>query len=475
MPARWQYCASRPSIHEAKMPSISTFLILAGTAKAATPLYSTYEFNPLQHLSGVAPYFEPADPPRDPNPPEGCTVTRAAYLVRHAAINANDFDSEEYIDPFLEKLGNKSVDWSKSPALSFLSDWIPPTIVEEEQLTRTGKLEAAQLGLTVSYRYPGLRLPERVWASTAERTVKSAQSFIRGLEVEDDTINLVEIYEGEEDGANSLTTYESCPKYKSSTGSDQEAEYLDKYTAPIIARFNANASSFNFTSDDIFAMQSICGYETVIRGSSPFCSTEIFSPDEWLSFEYANDIFYHYNTGYGNDNSGVIGFPWLNASLGLLAADQADQDIYVSFTHRELPPTVLVAMGLFNNSQFSGANNVNATMPLDQINYNRAWVSSYILPFLTNIAIERMNCSGPEFQDSDDSTYYRVMVNASPQTLPGCSDGPLESCSESGLQDYLSERAAMFGGFTERCNATYSNSTDTVSFYTNSNNGTSVG
>lgn len=471
------------------MQYLGTVAALAGSTVAATTLYSSFEFDPLHHLSGIAPYFEPADPPRDPNPPEGCTVTRAAYLVRHAAINANDFDSEEYIDPFLEKLGNKSVDWSKVPALSFLDDYIPPAIAEEEQLTRTGKLEAAQLGLTVSYRYPNLRLPERVWASTAERTVKSAQGFIRGLEIEDDTMNLVEIYEGEEDGADSLTTYESCPKYKSSTGSKQEAvslatilmaqfslsqAYLDKYTAPIIARFNANASSFNFTSDDIFAMQSICGYETVIRGSSPFCSTEIFSPDEWLSFEYANDLFYHYNTGYGNPTSGVIGFPWLNASLSLLTADQAEQDLYVSFTHRELPPTVLVAMGLFNNSQFSGANNINATMPTDQINYNRAWISSYIIPFLTNIGIERMNCSGPGVQNSSDSTYYRVLVNASPQTLPGCTDGPLESCSESGLQEYLSERAAMFGGFTERCNATYSNSTDTVSFYTNSNNGTSV-
>lgn len=197
-------------------------LIFVHTASAAQQLYSSYEFDPLNHLSGISPYFEPSDPPRSPNPPDGCTVTRAAYLVRHAAINANDFDSEEYIDPFIEKLGNKTVDWSKIPALAFLNDWIPPKIVEEEQLTRTGKLEAAQLGLTVSYRYPNLRLPERVWASTAERTVKSAQGFIRGLEIEDDTINLVEVYEGEEAGADSLTPYSSCPAYKKSAGADQE-------------------------------------------------------------------------------------------------------------------------------------------------------------------------------------------------------------------------------------------------------------
>lgn len=220
-------------------------------------------------------------------------------------------------------------------------------------------------------------------------------------------------------------------------------------------------------------MQALCGYETVIRGSSSFCSLDLFSPDEWLGFEYANDIFYHYNTGYGNPTSGVIGFPWLNASINLLTADQAEQDLYISFTHRELPPTVLVAMGLFNNSQFSGADTVNATMPTNQINYNRAWVSSYILPFLTNIGIERMNCSTRG--NSDASIYYRVLVNGSPQSLPGCTDGPLESCSASGLQDFLDDRAALFGGYSEKCNVTYSNSTDVLTIYTGSDNGTTVG
>lgn len=64
-------------------------LNLSLTAIAGSPsLYDTYNFNPLEHLAGIAPYFEPNDPPRNPSPPEGCSVTKAAYLVRHAAINA---------------------------------------------------------------------------------------------------------------------------------------------------------------------------------------------------------------------------------------------------------------------------------------------------------------------------------------------------------------------------------------------------
>lgn len=451
-----------------------------------TPLYSSYSFNPLEHLAGIAPYFEPADPPRDPNPPQGCSVTRVAYLVRHAAINGNDFDYEEYIEPFLNKLGNSTVDWSKIPELAFLGKWEPPSHDELELLTRTGKFEAAQLGLSISYRYPKLRLPQRVWTSSPERTVQSARGLVRGLEMDDNTINVVEVEESKKAGANSLTPYQSCKGYSSAAGSDQQEKYVKAYTAPVVDRLHALASDFNFTDHDVTAMQQMCGYETVIRGSSPFCSTELFSPDEWLQFEYGQDIQYHYSTGYGSPYSGAIGFPWVNTTMDLLSSDSAAQDMYISFTHRELPPTVLVALGLFNNSQFSGGNDINATMPLDEINYNRAWVSSRILPFLTNVAIERMNCTAnyaiTEAQNknstgsksSDEATYYRVLLNHSPQVLPGCADGPGQSCSAEGLPKFLKQREDMFGGFDTICGNPAGNSTDGLTFYTNANNGTTV-
>ncbi|ETI24625.1 hypothetical protein G647_03994 [Cladophialophora carrionii CBS 160.54] len=463
---------------------LSATLLPSLACGLSSQLYDTYSFNPLQHLAGIAPYFEPNDPPRDPNPPDGCTVTKAAYLVRHAAINANDFDYETYIEPFLSKLENHTnIDWGDLPSLAFLQTWIPPSFAEQERLTRVGKLEAAQLGVEVSFRYPNFRAPRKVWASTAERTVVSAESFIRGYEASDNNITLVEIYESEEGGANTLTPYDSCPAYSSSAGSEQSQQYLSRWSRPYVTRLNHVFSSFNFTAYDIVGMMELCGYETVIRGSSPFCSLDLFPPDAWLSFEYTNDIMYFYNTGYGQPVSGSIALPWVNATMGLLQSDDdgpSSQDIYVSFTHREFPPTVLVAMGLFNNSDFIGGN-PNASMPLDRINYNRAWVSSYILPFLTNIAIERMNCSARSNTYGDliggDSTYYRVLVNDAPQTLPGCSDGPDESCSSSGLTDWLVERAAVFAGYSAACNTSseYKNSTDQVTFYQNSDNGSFVG
>ena len=113
---------------------------------------------------------------------------------------------------------------------------------------------------------------------------------------------------------------------------------------------------------------------------------------------------------------------------------------------------MLVALGLFNNSAFSGANDVNATMPHTEINPYRAWVSSKILPFLTNIAVEKMECDSYGYQDNATTTgeYYRVLVNQSPQLLPGCVDGPGFSCSRSGFGKLVKERGEKLGGFSAK-------------------------
>jgi len=421
-----------------------------------------HNFDPLHHLAGISPYFE--TPLLDSKAPQGCNVTRASMLVRHAAIYANDFDFEEYIEPFVEKLGNTSVDWRSAGPLAFLSKWQSPITEEElEDLTTIGKLESYKLGVDVRLRYPSLRDPSKVWTSTAERTELSAESFINGLVMHSNKTERVDVREDAARGADSLTPYKGCPKYSSSYGSNQSQEYQDIYTNPIVARLHDLAPGFNFTSDDVVGMQQLCGYETVIRGDSQFCSLDLFSQNDWLSFEYMEDVRYFYNTGYANQISGVLGFPWVNATAAALWKENSTtgQDLYVSFTHRELPPTVIVALGLYNNSAFSRADNINATMPLTRPNHGRVWKSSEILPFLTNIAIESMSCDSYGY---DAGQYFRVLVNQDPQPLE-CADGPGESCSLNAFQSFVKSRGEMFGGYTEKCSPKYQNSTDVLTIY----------
>lgn len=424
------------------------------TLATGASLYSTYSFDPLHHLSGIAPYFESQDTDISPDLPQGCSVSKSAYLVRHAAIYANDFDFEEYIEPFIEKLQNKTnIKWASIPQLSFLRDWSPPiSDAEVSLLTRVGRLEATQLGVDLNFRYPNLTVPKTIWTSSAERTNQSAHSLARGLEAEENSIHVKEIKEAKDSGADSLTPYKGCPKYSSSAGSKEAKKFVDIYTKPLMARFNDVAMEFNFTSNDILAMHQLCGYETVIRGSSPFCDLKLLTADDWLGWEYSEDIRYHYNVGYGNEAAGYVGLPWLSATADALEQkgnNSSSESILVSFTHRELPPMVLVAMGLFNNSEVSGAGHINETMPLDRVQHRRAWKTSNILPFLSNIAIEKLNCSSA--YGYDDGEYYRVLVNSAVQGLPGCVDGPGFSCSSDGFVRYIEQRQNIFSDFSKGC------------------------
>jgi acid phosphatase len=114
---------NKPFAIYSSFPLFSIALLAANTISLSR---DSYHFNPLEHLSGVAPLFDAFDPLPKPSPPQGWNITRTAYLIRHAAVYANDFDYETYISPFVQKLSNTTVDSSHIPALSFLSTWTDP-------------------------------------------------------------------------------------------------------------------------------------------------------------------------------------------------------------------------------------------------------------------------------------------------------------------------------------------------------------
>ncbi|TFK49041.1 phosphoglycerate mutase-like protein [Heliocybe sulcata] len=435
-----------------------------------------YEFNVLEHLAGIAPYFDAPGVQLDPDVPSGCSVAKATYLVRHSNIYANDYDYETYLSPFLEKLANfsdKSL-FTQTSDLGFLANYTSPITNETEQVekvTPSGIQAAHAFGGVIAKMYPdlissnGTGGPFTVWAASADRTVESAQAFIEGA-FSNNSAQLAVVSEGEEESADSLTPHESCPNFHSSAGSEQQGAWLERYTAPIITRFNDAIPGFNFTIDDIFGMQELCGYDTVIRNRTEFCN--LFSAQEWLDFEYANDLMYFYSIGYGNPIGPQLGMPWLRASFDILQSNSTsstfNQSLYVSFSHREEPPLVLTALGLFNNSEYYQSLDVNSTMPTDEINYARVWKTSEILPFLGHVGLERLECSG----NQGNGTYVRALVNSAPIPIPNCQDGPGSSCAIDAFGQYMSERAALYGDFVGACgiNDTLTNRTDLLGIYT---------
>ncbi|KDQ62133.1 hypothetical protein JAAARDRAFT_189502 [Jaapia argillacea MUCL 33604] len=432
-----------------------------------------YHFNVLEHLTGIGPYFDAPGVQLNPSPPSQCVVSKATYLVRHSNIYANAFDYKTFLGPFLQKLGNvtdKSI-FSKSSNLTFLANYTSPvtnTTEQIEKMTPSGGQAAKAFGGVIRNLYPNLLQPTnngsfRVWSASASRDMDTTRAFIEGLS---NGAQLVEVYEGENDSADSLTPHESCPNFDSSLGSVQSGAWQKKYTAPIIDRFHLDVPGFNFTASDIVAMQELCGYDTVINNHSDFCN--LFSPQEWLEFEYANDLMYFYSIGYGNPIAPQLGLPWVRSSLDILeSANQIsstfNQSLYISFTHREEPPLILTALGLFNNSGYYPTVDVNTTMPSTEINYSREWKTSQILPFLGHVGIERLDCVNrtSRLQES----FVRVLVNSAPIPIPGCQDGPGESCGLAAFGDYIGERIKLYGDFIGACgiNGTVANRTDLLS------------
>lgn len=128
-----------------------------------------------------------------------------------------------------------------------------------------------------------------------------------------------------ERGADTLTPGDTCPKYIEDpakghdNGVNMLALFQDVYIPAIAERLinDENNSALGYlTNLEVYGMQEMCGFETLSRGSSPWC--DIFTHDDWENFEYARDLIHYYRAGPGNPYAGAMGWLWLNATTGLL-------------------------------------------------------------------------------------------------------------------------------------------------------------
>jgi acid phosphatase len=85
--------------------------------------------------------------------------------------------------------------------------------------------------------------------------------------------------------------------------------------APIHERL-FQQTGMRFQDHEIYAMQEMCGFETIVRGRSDWCN--VFTQDEFLSFEYARDVLHYYRAGPGQKYAASMGWLWLNATTNLL-------------------------------------------------------------------------------------------------------------------------------------------------------------
>lgn len=234
--------------------------------------------------------------------------------------------------------------------LAFANDWefFSDVPVEQfENLVSTGPyagtLEAFASGVKLRTRYKHL-LDEAIgagtvsfWSSDSKRVMDTARYFgvgFFGIRWEDQaTLHIIP--ESPDQGADTLTPGRTCSNYRNDVdryGHQYGYRMMDMirstYEPAIVRRLAKQNPDLEFAEGEIFIMQCLCGFETIVKGSSHWC--KVFTEEEWESFEYARDVIHFYRAGPGNPYSASMGWLWLNATANLLKEGDSAGPLFFS-------------------------------------------------------------------------------------------------------------------------------------------------
>lgn len=412
-----------------------------------------YQFDPLLHLPGISPYFDAVGFGLEHKAPPGCNVTAASYIVRHGAIYANDKEYDEFIKPFLWKLEKHRQGWSGP--LSFMETWQSPILENKlEELTPSGAIDATRVGKHLMERYPDL-VPntKRILADKKSRTYDTATNLVKAFPQEEE-IEIVRVTENANGSMESLIPHKSCKSFEKSPGTKEQNKIIELYAASVAHRLSPH-TPFKLEPNDVVGFQMLCGYESAIKGSrSEICSQ--FTDSEWMAYEYAWDLKYAYMVGPLNPLSPYLGFPWLQAQSDIFQHISEhgtpgdgwpeQQRFFLSFTHREVPPFVATALGLFNSSS-----DATEQFPTDHINWTRAWKMSDLIPFLGHVGMEKMTCERGALHGDGPGDFIRFIANTAPRPIPDCQDGPGASCPFHAFESLIGKGSKKHEDFHRVC------------------------
>ncbi|KAK4686422.1 acid phosphatase, partial [Tremellales sp. Uapishka_1] len=463
-------------------------------APSQLPLGTPHPFDPLKHLSAISPFYIPT---RKPDPlPAQCDVTRVSVLIRHSSILGNDDEYEQTMEPFIRKIAEMDADTlPQEGEWAFLREWKTP-IVEAtlEVASETGKKDSKFLGKYIRRQYESLfpsrkrkgsdafkkgkkQPPFKVWTASSPRDIETAKAYIKGAfpshqsgpdgHGDGEVVQLVKVPNKAQDWDRSLTPHKACAAFEKESSLVPANKWLKVYAARVKARLSETIPAFaaELSDQDVLGMQMLCGYETIAQGNSPFC--QLFTDEEWLDFEYQQDIRFHYMLGYGQSLSPYLGMPWVRTALHLLAGHDSHGDshdfdplpapklppnathsqlLFPSFTHRESPGFVAVFLNLYNGT--SSPHPASEEPPLDYRPANRAWRTSHLVSFLGHIALERYHCHGKSGKKGD---YVRAVVNGKHERMSGCEDGLEGSCRWETFETWINDRAERWDDWASVC------------------------
>ncbi|CAO2651363.1 Nn.00g039330.m01.CDS01 [Neocucurbitaria sp. VM-36] len=446
------------------------------TASLAITAVTADGFNVLQHLGGNAQWLPgPEVTGISSDVPAGCKVDLAAFFSRHGSRYPDTGAYNEWADLYKRLHAGKGFNVTDEK-LEFLKTWKPVLSYPERQIAQlspTGYKELHEMGATWRLRYPDLyeyNTPFVMWANwykSSPRVRDSARLFAQGF-LGPNSTELATIYalnsSDPSSWMNSLATSDLCKAYDDEGGSPYKDEWDAIYLPPIRSRINAMIhGDFNFTQWDISIIPYLCGFETQITGRrSPFC--DVYTEEEILQYEYAQDLRYWYGNGLGTDIEKYQMLPIVdmvaqrfvdgpNATYAVGNSTFVPPKIMAAFSNDGQINQIIAALGVFDNEpQLPG----NMTLP------ERKFRASRLVPMRGTVAFERLSCAasatnttyGYSTKDSGSQAYMRIRLNDVVYPVVDCTSGPGSSCPLSQYQAIIKGKRAKAGSFTNMCNVT---------------------
>ena len=437
--------------------------------------------------------------------PSGCRVTFAQVLSRHGARDPTARKTAIYAD-LVERIhaGVGETEGAYAGACAFLRDY--EYRLGADELTAFGRRQMVHSGIDFHRRYADLaaRVPAPFVRSAGQkRVVDSAVEWAEGFhqsrshshsrrspenardddddddDNDDDKSDVGDAYpydiliipEGEE--WNNTLSDELCTAFEKGpdVGHEAQLEWLSIFAPPITERLNSEGClpGANLTDEDTVYVMDLCPYETVAdanwddaqggrgRRLSPFC--DLFSADEWRSYDYYHSLGKWYGYGSGHALAPTRGVGFANELVARLAqrpvqdhtstnrtldgsADTfpLDARLYADFSHDNDMSGIYAALGLYN---------ATAPLPKDAKAGPRktaGYSASWSVPFAARMYVEKLACSG---DGEEEEEFVRVLVNDRVIPLQNCGADELGRCALSRYVESLS--FARGGGHWDQC------------------------
>ena len=277
-------------------------------------------------------------------------------------------------------------------------------------------------------------------STTQDRMTQSAEYFLSGffgLEWPQNATLLLHIEHSPERFNNTLAGYANCPQGNAGVNRpayQAAAEWSSIYLADATDRLNAMSSGFNWTYRDVHHAQSLCAFETVAVGYSPFCG--LFTYEEWEGYEYSVDLTFAGVCGFQSPTARAIGIGYVQELLARLqhrliteptaqvnvTLDSSEktfplhQALNFDFSHDTNIMAILTAFGL---TQFA------PVLPTDRIQRDRELIVSHITPFAARLDVEIIRAPSPldgerskgdVYLDGPETEYIHFVLNQ--RTVP---------------------------------------------------------